>query len=204
MRLCVINDDANNIAVKCDMIVTDPPFDLSGVELAKIIEHQECDHLLLITTMKQLLEFNSSTSFKLAFDFVLDSVVPKKSKSIHQPNYTHVTCVYMTRNGAKSIFNRKKRERSDAFDSTGYWSTIMRSPRDRMNDLGYAKNITALTDIIGSFEVNLIADIFAGSGSTAYAAFELDIDCIVNEIDSLLCKKIESSFKMLGVKDLAI
>lgn len=201
MKINVINNKSQHEKIKCDLIVTDPPFDMSGNELGNIIEQQECDHLLLITTMKQLLDFSKLSNWKLSFDFVLDHVVPKKSKSIHQPNYTHATCAYMTRNNAKSLFNRKLRERSDTYDGNGYWPTILRAPRDRMNQYGYAKNIQALIDVIGCFDVKTIGDLFAGSGTTGFAAFELGIDCILVEKNDQLCKEIINQFKFLGVNN---
>ncbi|HNC11719.1 MAG TPA: hypothetical protein PLF59_08100 [Cyclobacteriaceae bacterium] len=172
---------------------------MSAIELARIINKQHCDHLLLITTMRQLISFCANSEWELCFDFVLDHVVPKKSKSIHQPNYIHSTCVYMTRNNAKSLFNRKRRERSDTFDNNGYWPTIVRAPRDRMQQLGYAKNTQALIDVIGCFDVKLIGDVFAGSGTTAFAAFELNLDCVLIELDHRLCDQIRQQFKFFGV-----
>ncbi len=199
MKLKIINTDAGAQIITCDLLVTDPPFDMDGKQLAHIIDNQKCDHLLLITTMRQLLEFSKASNWELAFDFVLDHVVPKKSKSIHQPNYTHSTCVYMTRNNAKSLFDRKLRERSDTYDGNGYWPTIMRAPRDKMYEFGYAKNTQALIDVIGCFNVSAIADIFAGNGTTAHAAFELNIDCTLVEISKNLCDKITRDFKFLGI-----
>lgn len=199
MKLNVICDDAAKHRIECDMIVTDPPFDMCGAALAQIIDIQKCDHLLLITTMRQLIEFCKASEWEMAFDFVLDHVVPKKSKSTHQPNYIHSTCVYMTRNNAKSLFNRKLRERSDTYDGSGYWPTILRAPRDRMQEFGYAKNTQALVDIMGCFKVRTVADVFAGSGTTALAAFELDLNCILVEKDHTLCDKICREFKFLGV-----
>lgn len=198
MNLLITNADARLAELTCDLIVTDPPFDMEGNVLAGILDSQLCDHLLLITTMRQLINLCKVSDWEIAFDFVLDHVVPKKSKSVHQPNYIHSTCVYMTRNGAKSLFNRKLRERSDTYDGNGYWPTILRAPRDRMKELGYAKNTQALTDIIGSFDVKRVGDLFAGSGTTALAAFELDIDCELVEINRELCESIANQFKFLN------
>lgn len=106
----------------------------------------------------------------------------------------------MNRNGAKSLFDRKKRARHDTYDGNGYWPTILRSPRNRMKDLGYAKNTQALTDIIGCFDVKSVGDIFAGSGTTAFAAFELDLDCTIIELNIDLCDQIMQQFNLLGAK----
>lgn len=199
MKLQIINADSATKSIACDLLVTDPPFDMSGADLATIINQQQCDHLLLITTMRQLLGFCAHSSWVLNFDFVLDHVVPKKSKSFNQPNYIHSTCAYMTRNSAKSLFDRRLRERSDTFDSNGYWPTIVRAQRDRMQEFGYAKNTQALVDVMGCFNANVIGDVFAGSGTTALSAFELDRDCILIERDAALCEQIKRKFKFFNV-----
>lgn len=185
--------DANAIITPCELILTDPPFDMSGDVLAGILNNIDCDHLVLITTMKQFVELIKCSSWELSFDFVLDAVVPKKSKSIHQPNYTHATGVYLTRNKAKSKFNRKLRQRSDTFDNNGYWPSILRAPRQRLQDHGMAKNEQAITDILGCFDVDHVYDPFAGSGTTGFSALELDIDCTLTEID-------DNHFKLLRKK----
>lgn len=98
--------------------------------------------------MKQAVELLKCSAWELNFDFVLDAVIPKKSKSIHQPNYTHATGVYLTRNNPKSLFSRKLRQRSDTFDNNGYWPSIIRAPRERLESHGMAKNQKAIEDIL--------------------------------------------------------
>lgn len=175
--------DAEQFSLSCDLIVTDPPFDMPGRKLSRVFDKIECNHLVLITTMRQLVGLVSCSDWEIGFDFVLDAVVPKKSKSIHQPNYTHSTGAYLARNGAKSTFNRKLRQRSDTFDNNGYWPTVIRAPRERLQNHGMAKNEQAITDIIGSFDARHVYDPFAGSGTTGYACLELDRDCTMTELD---------------------
>ena len=200
MRIKINTGDSVGFIESADLMLTDPPYDLNAEILAKIINQNECDHLVLITTMKQLIEFLKISDWKFNFDFVLDAVMPKKSKSIHTPHYTHQTCVYLTRNGAKSIFNRKLRNRSDTYDGKNYWPTIIRAPRENTQEHGLAKNQNAITDILGSFDVKSVYDPFTGSGTTAFAAWELGVDCIVTEIDSNHSESIKNKFKFLGVK----
>lgn len=187
--------NALDFSVTTDLIFTDPPFDMQAKMLSKILDQVICDHLVLITTMKQLIELMHVSKWQLNFDFVLDAVTPKKSKSIHQPNYTHSTGVYLTRNGAKSIFNRKLRQRSDTFDNNGYWPTVIRAPRERFRDHGMAKSETAITDILGSFNVKHVYDPFAGSGTLGFAALALDIDCELTELDDKNFKMIEKDMR---------
>lgn len=181
--ITLIHGDAADHGRECDLILTDPPYDMSGARLAKIIDRYRCDHLVLITTMAQLLDFMPRTGWRLQFDFVIDGVMPKKSRNYRQPNYMHQTGVYLTRNGAKSRFDRRHRQRSDVFEGNGYWPTIFHAPRDTTADHGHAKNAEAITDLLGSFEASSVCDPFAGSGTTGTAAFELHIPCAMIEKD---------------------
>lgn len=199
-KVMLINDDAKNISAKADLILTDPPYNMDGRELAQIIDAIDCQHLVMLTTMQQLLEFYKYSSYKLNFDFVINAVVPKQAKSIHAPNYTHQTGVYMTKGRVKTKFNRKLRQRSDNADANGYWPTIFRAPRDRMQEHGLAKNLNAITDLLGSFEgVEIVIDPFAGSGTAGLAAYELSIDSILVERDADYCRLMNEQFEFLGV-----
>lgn len=197
-KIRIIEGSALDVQLTADLILTDPPFDMPGTVLAQALDNVQCDHLVLITTLRQLVQLVSCSDWQIGFDFVLDAVIPKKSKSIHQPNYTHSTGVYLTRNGAKSAFNRKRRQRSDTFDNNGYWPTILRAPRERLAEHGMAKNLQAITDILGSFEAKTVVDLFAGSGTTAHAAFELELDSIMVELDPARCAALAAEFRFLG------
>ena len=194
--------DSLNFNASTELIFTDPPFDLEAKKLNGILNQIECDHLVLITTMKQLIELLKISEWRLSFDFVLDAITPKKSKSKHQPNYTHATGVYLIRNNAKSVFNRKLRQRSDTFDNNGYWPTVIRAPRERLQDHGMAKNEKAITDILGCFDINHVYDPFAGSGTIGFAALSLNINCELTELDPILYEKLEKEFHFLTGVDI--
>lgn len=196
-KITLHHADAIKINTMADLIMTDPPFDMPAAQLAGILDGIQAEHLVLITTMRQLLGLVKCSDWELAFDFVLDAVTPKKSMSLQQPNYTHATGVYMTRPGAKSIFNRKRRQRSDTFDNKGYWPTVLRAPRERLADHGMAKNQTAITDILGCFDVSHVCDPFAGSGTVGLAAYELEIDCTLIEKDQQHYALLEQTFRFL-------
>lgn len=194
VKVTLNHADAIDVPTSCDLIFTDPPFDMPGDTLASVLNIIDCDHLVLITTMKQFVELIKCSDWELSFDFVLDAVAPKKSKSRHQPNYTHATGVYLTRNNVKSRFDRKRRQRSDTFDNNGYWPSILRASRQRLQDHGMAKNEQAVTDILGSFDVHSIYDPFAGSGTTGFAAIELDIVCELTEADQACFDSLKKKF----------
>jgi DNA modification methylase len=174
----IINSDSLLIKKSADLILTDPPYDLSSIKLNRIISNFNANHLVLITTLSQLINFVKYSDYEFCFDFVIDGVVPKISRSKFVPNYVHQTCAYFKKKGEKSAFNRKLRERSDVFEGNGYWPTIIRAERNNMKEFGYAKNINAIIDILGSFAVKSVIDPFAGSFTTAIAANELNIDSI--------------------------
>lgn len=199
-RYSLICGDAKNNPLSTEMIMTDPPFDMPGRDLAHVVNISCVSHVVLLTTMRQLIDFIKYTEFKLSFDFVFDTVAPKKSNSIRQPNYKHVTGAYLKKPGTKSVFNRKLRVRSDLFEENGYWPTIFYAPRERSNEHGMAKNVDAVTDLLGSFEVESVGDPFAGSGTVALAAYALGIKCEMVELDVDNCNHIVNNFKFLGIK----
>lgn len=198
-KIEIINADCFDCTASADMVFTDPPFDMTGKMLAKALSRYQHKHLVLITTMKQFIEFSKETEFDFAFDFVIDALVPKKSKSIRQPNYTHQTGVYMKAKGARSAFNRKIRQRSDTFDNNGYWPTLIRAPRNNMQTHGMAKNETAIADILGSFDISSIIDPFSGIGTAGIAANELGIDCLLIEREKNYCDKAAEYLKLLCI-----
>lgn len=61
-----------------------------------------------------------------------------------------------------------------------------------------AKNLQAWTDILGSFDIASVVDPFAGSGTTAFAAIELGIDCTAVEIDEATFLPAKKRLKFLG------
>jgi hypothetical protein len=191
----VIHGDARDYTFSADLMLTDPPFDMPGSALADIIKRYDCRHLVLITTMRQLMELYPLLGWELAFDFVLDAVVPKKSRNVQQPNYTHCTGVYLHAPGEKSLYDRKKRQRSDVFEGNGYWPTIFHAPRQLRDEHTLAKNADTLTDILGSFKVESVIDPFAGSGTVGIASLELGISCILIEKNKKHCDTMLKKFR---------
>lgn len=198
-KITLIQGDCRDVDARAGLVFTDPPYEINGKDLHEILSRFGTQHLVMLTTMRQLLQFMAATDLQFGFDFVLDAVVPKKSMSAVQPNYTHQTGVYLYAKGQKSLFDRGRRQRSDCFEHTGYWPTIIRAPRGDLSISGYTKNIDAITDILGSFATDSVLDPFAGSGTTGLAAYDLGLDCIMIEQDPRLCRHIRKTFKFMGV-----
>jgi hypothetical protein len=167
-----IQGDARDYAVTADIILTDPPFDMPGEEVAEILNRYKCEHVILIASMRQVFGFVRATRHShFHFDIVLDHVVPKKSKAMHQPNYVHSNVFYFSSDGSTK-FSRSRGKRSDTLDGKSFWPTIVRAPRNRLA-VQYSKNIAAITDILDAFDFDVVCDPFAGSGTTGYAAAQL-------------------------------
>lgn len=201
-QITLIHADSGACApVQAEMICTDPPYDMPGDELASIIARHAARHLLLITTMRQLLEFvRAAPQWRLSFDAVLDCVVPKQSKSALQPNYVHQTVCYFVHGRAGSVFSRRRNQRSDVAEGNGYWPTIIRATRQDMGRVRYGKSVQAMTDLLGAFAVNSVLDPFAGGGSTGIAAMELGIHATLIERDDAQFAEMSGYFSFLGVK----
>lgn len=204
MSIKLNHADARDIKTSCDLIFTDPPFDMHGGEVNKILRGISCNHLFLICTMRQLIELMQESTitdnkeWSYSFSTVLDLSTPRnKPKNIRQIHYTHANGIYLMRKGEKSRFNRRLRERSDAFDNNGYWSSVIRANSTGRQNHGMAKNQQAITDILGSFEISSVYDPFAGSGTTGFAAYELGLDCELTECNDDFFKQLQKTFRFL-------
>ena len=195
--ITVINGNANDYSYSADMIFTDPPFDMSGKELNSIIRKYSADHLLLVTVMKQYTEFCKLTDYEFVLDFIFDTFVPSKSKSKHQPHSNNNLIVYMRKKGVTSAFNRMIATRRDVA-TKGYFPTIFRASKNRMKEYGYAKNLTAITDLLSAFDIKSVIDMFAGTGTVAHACKELGKDCISIEQKKELTDQLYSEMSFLG------
>lgn len=197
--ITIINGDASDYSYSADMIFTDPPFDMKGEELHKIISNYNADHLLLITVCRQYTEFCKLTDYEFSLDFVFDTVVPSKSHSKQQPHSCHNLIIYMRKKGVKSAFDRKFHQRRDVA-TKGYYPTIFRAPRNRLTEYGYAKNLQAVTDLLGSFHVKSVIDPFAGTGTVAHACLELLMDCVSIEQKTELTDQLYREMSFMGEK----
>ena len=198
-KINIVLGDAKNYFGDADLILTDPPYEMPGEILGKILSQYKSQHLVLITSMRQLIELVTAFPlWRISFDFVVDCVVPKKSKNYSTPNYTHQTGVYLTTSGARSIFDRRLRSRSDVFSDNGYWPTILNAPRNKMKTHGHAKNQTMITDLLGSFDATTILDPFCGSGTTGFAAFELRRECTLIERDETVFNSTAKALRLGG------
>ncbi|UDW83991.1 site-specific DNA-methyltransferase [Pasteurella canis] len=173
----LINADSAKVELPAvEMIFTDPPFEMSGKELAGLFDKFDYQHLVLICSMHQALEFVKYTDLEFGFDLVISHISPKKSRSYAMPNMLHSNILYFRKRGVKSVFDRRRVQRYDTYsdEKTAYFPSIFHAPK---TDLvyKYQKNQNMINDLIGSFDVESILDPFAGSGTTAIACLEHNI-----------------------------
>lgn len=198
--ITLINDDARNVGGAFDMLFTDPPFNMSGIDLKRVIDGFSFDHLVLICSMRQVIEFAPLSNLDFCFDLVVSHITPKKSRSYAQPNYLHANIVYFKREGVQSAFDRRLVERHDHYSDkkTHYYPSIFHAPKNDMQ-YKYKKNQAMINDLVGAFNVQTICDPFAGSGTTGFACLEHQKDCTLIEQNCDAFAIMKQQFSMLGV-----
>ncbi len=195
----LINGDAKEHGARFDMIFTDPPFDMSGQELLEVLDCYEYDHLVLIASLHQIIDFAKNVDMDFGFDLVVSHVTPKKSKSYAQPNYLHSNVAYFKQKGVRSAFDRRRIERQDHYSdkATHYYPTIFHAPKNNLQ-YKYQKNQAMIDDLLGAFKVKTVCDMFAGSGTTGVAAITHDMDCTLIEQDADAFEIMQKTFRLLG------
>ncbi|MFC0996928.1 DNA methyltransferase [Pasteurella multocida] len=156
-----------------DMIFTDPPFEMSGKDLLKVLNNFDYKHLVLICSMHQALDLYKLSDLDFAFQLVISHMTPTKNRSYQQPHIVHSNVMYFRKHGVKSAFDRRRVQRYDTYsdEKTAYFPSIFHAPK---TDLvyKYQKNQNMINDLIGSFDVESVLDPFAGSGTTLLACLE--------------------------------
>ena len=195
----LINGDAKEHGASFDMIFIDPPFEMSGYDLKVILDCYEYDHLVLIASLHQIIDFAKNTDMEFGFDLVISHVTPKKSKSYAQPNYLHSNVAYFKQKGVRSVFDRRRIERQDHYSDkmTHYYPTIFHAPKNNLQ-YKYQKNQAMIDDLLGAFKVKTVCDMFAGSGTTGVAALTHDMDCTLIEQDADVFEIMQKTFRLLG------
>lgn len=202
MAIKLIHGDASDFNFEADLILTDPPFQMKGKELADIIDGYDSNHLVLICSMRQVLEFFKFTTsdWELSFQLVLELRTPNRPIHYHLPAYNHCLVCYFIRNNKKSRFNRKDCLRADTNEKS-YFPTLIYAPRGERRELhGHAKPQQAIQDILSCFKVKNVVDMFAGSCTTGLACLELNLDCILIEKSKEHYENAKQTFEFLGEK----
>lgn len=196
----LIHDKAENQGGSFDLIFTDPPFELSGAKVFDALENFEFEHLVLIASMHQIIDFAKVTNLTFCFDMVVSHITPKKSKSYTQPHYLHSNIVYFKKVGIKSAFDRRKVQRCDHYSDsqTHYYPSIFHAPKQNLS-YKYQKNQLMINDLIGAFNAQTVCDPFAGSGTTGLACLEHGKQATLIEAGEAPFQLMKKTFDLLGV-----
>lgn len=197
----IYHGDANKVNVpSVDMIFTDPPFEMGGKQLKSVLDKFEYNHLLLICSMHQALEFYKVTDLEFAFDLVISHISPKKSRNYAMPHFVHSNILYFKKSDVQSAFDRRREQRKDVYsdENNYYFPSIFHAPKTELT-YKYQKNQNMINDLIGSFNVKSILDPFAGSGTTAFACAEHNIDAYCIEKDKEAFDVMKNNLRMLSI-----
>ncbi|HHE3603426.1 TPA: DNA methyltransferase [Pasteurella multocida] len=201
----LIHGDSSKVDIPAiDMIFTDPPFEMSGKDLLKVLNNFDYKHLVLICSMHQALDLYKLSDLDFAFQLVISHMTPTKNRSYQQPHIVHSNVMYFRKHGVKSAFDRRRVQRYDTYsdEKTAYFPSIFHAPK---TDLvyKYQKNQNMVNDLIGSFDVESVLDPFAGSGTTLLACLEHKIKhafMIEKDKEAFQIMKNQSKVLMFGKK----
>ncbi len=198
--ITLINDSASNCTGTFDLICTDPPFEMKGHELHSMLSNFQFEHLVLIASMHQILQFAKITDLEFSFDMVVSHIKPKKSRNYHQPNYLHSNIVYFKKADVRSAFDRRLVQRHDHYSDkkSNYYPSIFHAPKTD-SVYKYQKNQNMMNDLIGAFDVQTVCDPFAGSGTTGLACLEHGKSCTLIEKNTEPFEIMQQQFELLGV-----
>jgi len=182
------------------IVFTDPPYQLDQDVIVDILKGTNAKDFVLIATFKQLIDICNNDFFKFHFDFVIDAKIPKSFMNKKQPYYTHQNGVYLTTDG-NTKFNCDNAKGIRSGVDTGYWHTIIESPRSTKNEHGHAKNAQGMIDVICAFEFDELVDPFAGSGTSLIVAENLKKKWEGCEIDPKYCDVIIRRWQNLTGKE---
>lgn len=197
----IYHGDAGKLQMPAvDMIFTDPPFEMSGVQLKSILDNFEYQHLLLICSLHQALELYKISDFEFSFDLVISHISPKKSRNYQMPNMLHSNAIYFRKPNIKSVFDRRRVQRYDVYsdEDSAYYPSIFHAPKKNLT-YKYQKNQNMINDLIGSFDVKSVLDPFAGSGTTAFACAERNIDAYCIEQNKSAFDIMKNNLQMLSI-----
>jgi len=167
-----------------DFVVTDPPYELDANQVIAAIG--ECNHLLLMTSIKQGFEVYKNVNLSFCFDLVWNQHVPSSMLNKKVPYYVHKNIFYF--NNKDTIFDCDNAKGS--FSEKGYYPSIIDAPKNTQEKHGLTKNLKAFTQMLSGFKFSTVYDPFLGSGTTLIAADQLNRTCYGMELEPKYCQVI--------------
>ena len=195
-----------NIVIKFDLLLTDPPYGILNNQWDKI-------NLIEFTTrwwasVKKKLKENSSAFIFWSQKYLkygLNIFEPKRTLIWHHPNlciptnkmflYSYDPIFYITFGTPKFNALFGKQHNVDVLQYAKPQTNYTKNKKLHFcqKPLELLKHLICLS----TDEDDFILDLFAGSGSTALASYELNRNCILIENDHSSCEVIKRSLKQI-------
>lgn len=177
-----------------DLIFTDPMYNDSPDLFIRSINEVHSEHLLLMATMKQIIAFASMSDLRFRFDLVLNFSTPSSSMNKKVPYYHHKNIAYFTASD-ETIFNCDNARGVFSDSLNGYYPSVIDAKKNTRADHSLEKPIDAISKILSGFKFSVVSDLFAGSGSTLFAAEAMGRSSVLMEIDPVHCGEIISRYQ---------
>lgn len=176
-----------------DIVVTDPPYDMSTNDVREALAISRADHFVVIARFITLAELATAPGMKWHMDFVLEADVAKGTYDCdHMPHYKHQNVVYLS-NGKTGIFSR---EAAFGLYKDAYFPSVIPAPRDFKSG-HHAKSVEAMYKIIRAFKAKVVMDCFVGAGSTLLACSKAARKCLAMELEPERCQVVIDRWEML-------
>ncbi|MBW4677678.1 MAG: site-specific DNA-methyltransferase [Desmonostoc geniculatum HA4340-LM1] len=164
---------------KADMVLTDPPFEMSANEVAQVIK--KFSEIFVVAGHGKNYH-HLCAAFRYHFEIVSVRSKPQSTPQRKSPQILHWNNAFLT-TGCEHCFDR---------DLVGtYFPSVMEC---KSLQSGYAKPLEWALNILRACHAATVVDCFAGTGTTLIACEKLGKTCYAAEKDNRLCQLIQERF----------
>lgn len=179
-----------------DIVITDPPYDMSTEDVREALAISRSDHFVVIARFITLAQLAVAEGMKWHMDFVLEADVAKGTYDCdHMPHYKHQNVVYLSHEKT-GIFSR---EAAFGLYKDAYFPSVIPAPRDFKSG-HHAKSVEAMYKIVRAFKAKTVMDCFVGAGSTLLACSKAARRCLAMELDPERCQVVIDRWENLTGK----
>lgn len=160
-----------------ELVLTDPPFELSARKVKASIETQS-DKFIVAGCGIEYHKLIASCNFKFHYEVVCKRSKPQSLPGMNGPQILHWSNAFLSKNGIH-CFDR------DLAD--GYFPSIIEVGNTEIK-VAHAKPLKWAIDLLTACHAQTICDPFVGSGTTLIACEMLGKSCFAFEIDPKKCE----------------
>lgn len=169
-----------------DLIFTDPMYNDSPDLFIRSIKEVHARHLLLMATMRQIISFASMSDLLFRFDLVLNFSTPSSSMNKRVPYYHHKNIAYFTESD-ETIFSCDNARGVFSDSLNGYYPSVIDAKKNTRAEHSLEKPVESVSKVLSGFNFSTVSDLFAGSGSTLFAAEAMKKSAVLIEINPVHC-----------------